>query len=250
MVGFVFLTFWLLCSPPPPPPPSLSLYPACATVRELLNPSDVGMRATTQRLCCQCAKSRDCVRRVDADGAEYETYHTSARTHEDPMQPLNIAPLSHVRVATAGENPELHAPACRHHALRQVPAPLLRARPQVRSSVLPFRKVLHSLSGLADLPACIIVSCSKSFAVLYARRTEYMPAPPREVKYHPSSVDLIVLKKLTKYVWLAMDCLSFVPSPSPPPYLGRWGPLVVSHTMAGHVFAARRLSSDGLSRRR
>eukprot|EP01137_Pigoraptor_chileana_P015407 Opistho-2@71290 len=37
---------------------------------------------------------------------------------------------------------------------------------------------------------------SKSFAIRYARRSDAMPPVPAEVKHHPSSVNLIVLKKL------------------------------------------------------
>eukprot|EP00126_Sphaerothecum_destruens_P006083 Sdes_comp19206_c0_seq1m10066 len=37
---------------------------------------------------------------------------------------------------------------------------------------------------------------SKSFAVRYARRSEHMPDIASEVKHHPSSVNLIILKKL------------------------------------------------------
>lgn len=41
---------------------------------------------------------------------------------------------------------------------------------------------------------------SRNVAVLYARRAEHMPAPPIEVKHHPASVDLIVLKRLIQCV--------------------------------------------------
>lgn len=48
---------------------------------------------------------------------------------------------------------------------------------------------------------------SKRFAVRYARRADYMPPPPREVKHHPSSVDLIVLKKLIRCAQLRTPTL-------------------------------------------
>jgi DNA topoisomerase VI subunit B len=36
----------------------------------------------------------------------------------------------------------------------------------------------------------------KSFGIRYARRSETMPPPAIEVKYHPSSVNLLLIRKL------------------------------------------------------
>jgi DNA topoisomerase VI subunit B len=42
----------------------------------------------------------------------------------------------------------------------------------------------------------------RNLAVLYPRRADCMPPPPHEVKHHPASVDLIVLKRLVQYALL------------------------------------------------
>jgi DNA topoisomerase VI subunit B len=38
--------------------------------------------------------------------------------------------------------------------------------------------------------------CSKNISIHFARRTDVMPAAPQETKYHPSAVDLLLIKRL------------------------------------------------------
>lgn len=38
--------------------------------------------------------------------------------------------------------------------------------------------------------------CSKNVTVRFARRTDIMPPAPLETKYHPSAVDLLLIKRL------------------------------------------------------
>lgn len=39
-------------------------------------------------------------------------------------------------------------------------------------------------------------ACSKNISIHFARRTDVMPAAPQETKYHPSAVDLLLIKRL------------------------------------------------------
>ncbi|KNC81721.1 hypothetical protein SARC_05962 [Sphaeroforma arctica JP610] len=66
-----------------------------------------------------------------------------------------------------------------------------------RAKILSYMRQLAVITPYAEF-SLIHVSLKedKSFEVRYARRTEHMPAPAYEVKHHPSSVDLIVLKKI------------------------------------------------------
>lgn len=41
-----------------------------------------------------------------------------------------------------------------------------------------------------------VVFCSKNVTVRFARRTDVMPPIPLETKHHPSSVDLLLIKRL------------------------------------------------------
>lgn len=40
------------------------------------------------------------------------------------------------------------------------------------------------------------IFCSKNVAINFARRTDVMPPIPLETKYHPSAVDLLLIKRL------------------------------------------------------
>lgn len=42
----------------------------------------------------------------------------------------------------------------------------------------------------------LILSCSKNVTIRFARRTDVMPPVPMETKYHPSAVDLLLIKRL------------------------------------------------------
>lgn len=37
---------------------------------------------------------------------------------------------------------------------------------------------------------------SKNMTIQFSRRTDVMPPPPAETKYHPSAVDLLLIKRL------------------------------------------------------
>lgn len=41
-----------------------------------------------------------------------------------------------------------------------------------------------------------VLFCSKNVTVRFARRTDVMPPIPLETKHHPSSVDLLLIKRL------------------------------------------------------
>lgn len=41
-----------------------------------------------------------------------------------------------------------------------------------------------------------LFSCSKNVTIRFARRTDVMPPVPLETKHHPSSVDLLLIKRL------------------------------------------------------
>lgn len=43
---------------------------------------------------------------------------------------------------------------------------------------------------------CFVYFCSKNVTVRFARRTDIMPPAPLETKYHPSAVDLLLIKRL------------------------------------------------------
>lgn len=50
---------------------------------------------------------------------------------------------------------------------------------------------------IADIYASqIFYSCSKNVTIRFARRTDVMPLVPLETKHHPSSVDLLLIKRL------------------------------------------------------
>lgn len=43
---------------------------------------------------------------------------------------------------------------------------------------------------------CYFLHCSKNVTVQFSRRTDVMPPIPPETKYHPSAVDLLLIKRL------------------------------------------------------
>lgn len=52
---------------------------------------------------------------------------------------------------------------------------------------------------LIQLPLSIFMfysPCSKNITISFARRTDVMPPVPAETKHHPSSVDLLLIKRL------------------------------------------------------
>eukprot|EP00123_Amoebidium_parasiticum_P020221 comp45461_c0_seq1/m.47536 comp45461_c0_seq1/g.47536 ORF comp45461_c0_seq1/g.47536 comp45461_c0_seq1/m.47536 type:complete len:663 (-) comp45461_c0_seq1:37-2025(-) len=66
-----------------------------------------------------------------------------------------------------------------------------------RARILSYMRQLAVITPYAEFEfrfAC--PDQSKCFAVRYSRRTDHMPPPAKEVKHHPSSVDLIVLRKI------------------------------------------------------
>lgn len=56
--------------------------------------------------------------------------------------------------------------------------------------ILPLRTAMHNHLILA------VLYCSKNVTVRFARRTDVMPPVPLETKHHPSSVDLLLIKRL------------------------------------------------------
>eukprot|EP01134_Creolimax_fragrantissima_P002842 CFRG2842T1 len=66
-----------------------------------------------------------------------------------------------------------------------------------RAKILSYMRQLAVITPYAEFTLKYIsLKEDKSFEVRYSRRTEHMPTPAYEVKHHPSSVDLIVLKKI------------------------------------------------------
>eukprot|EP00122_Pirum_gemmata_P007889 Pgem_evm1s7255 len=61
-----------------------------------------------------------------------------------------------------------------------------------------FRNFCCNRRQLGKLPLenPVVYASTGRFAVKYARRTDFMPEIPQEIKHHPSSVNLIVLKQL------------------------------------------------------
>lgn len=57
---------------------------------------------------------------------------------------------------------------------------------------IPLSFVCHSMCDLYNL----LFFCRKNVAINFARRTDIMPPIPLETKYHPSAVDLLLIKRL------------------------------------------------------
>lgn len=55
-----------------------------------------------------------------------------------------------------------------------------------------FSFFLSFLINLIAFPS----PCSKNVTIRFARRTDIMPPVPAETKYHPSAVDLLLIKRL------------------------------------------------------
>jgi DNA topoisomerase-6 subunit B len=67
-----------------------------------------------------------------------------------------------------------------------------------RSKVLKYLQQIAVITPYAEFTFKFIAECEKgSFQVLFARRTDVMPEPPKATKHHPSSVDLELIKRLT-----------------------------------------------------
>lgn len=60
----------------------------------------------------------------------------------------------------------------------------------IYSQIIPPRTTMHNPLTLA------ILFGSKNVTVSFARRTDVMPPIPLETKHHPSSVDLLLIKRL------------------------------------------------------
>lgn len=67
-----------------------------------------------------------------------------------------------------------------------------------RAKVLSYLRQLAIITPFADfsLRFASAANADRNFAIRYARRSEHMPPAPKEVKHHPSSVNLIIIKKL------------------------------------------------------
>lgn len=68
------------------------------------------------------------------------------------------------------------------------------------SRVLALSISLHFLlpHWVKNVDTSLFIFCSKNVAVRFARRTDIMPPAPLETKYHPSAVDLLLIKKTNR----------------------------------------------------
>lgn len=61
---------------------------------------------------------------------------------------------------------------------------------------LVYTFMLLFLCIIILLSTCYFHFCSKNVTIKFARRTDVMPPVPLETKHHPSSVDLLLIKRL------------------------------------------------------
>lgn len=64
------------------------------------------------------------------------------------------------------------------------------------STFLSFAALSHSSLCAALSSYSIFFSCRKNVTIKFTRRTDVMPPIPIETKHHPSSVDLLLIKRL------------------------------------------------------
>lgn len=67
-----------------------------------------------------------------------------------------------------------------------------------RSKILRYFKQLAVITPYAQFQLDFKSSDNqdRSLSMTFLRRTDAMPEPPKEAKYHPSAVDLLLLKRL------------------------------------------------------